>query len=392
MNAATGEAMGKPLAHMLPVNIMHFCRALRRADLPIGTDKSLLAVKVAQEVGVARREDFAQALAAALLSNPAERFIFDQIFRVFWRDPELLKRLMAMASPLLESTQQRRPQVSRRAAQALSPPTPPQAASPRMTQVTPQAFSATQVDRHRDFEDMSLAEQQACGKQLLQTVFADVRLLTRRYAPSRQVGIFDMRRMMRATVRGRDALPLYRNRQTKTPPVVLLIDISGSMATYSRIFLHFAYAMHAHYKKVETFLFGTRLWHITPMMTRGDPDEVMRRLGQQISDWEGGTRIGACLHEFGQYWATRALTSQSEVLLLTDGLDRQNTDLERDLARLRRRSRRLLWLNPLLRYDRYKPLAWGAKILHAQCDGMLAMYNLASVHDLVGTLAKKPSR
>jgi len=183
-------------------------------------------------------------------------------------------------------------------------------------------------------------------------------------------------------------MPLaFSTRRRHPPALVILCDISGSMERYSRMLLHFMHTVTSVRDRVHVFLFGTRLTNVTRTLQNRDVDVALERLGREVLDWSGGTRIRSALHEFNQHWSRRVLGQGAVVLLVTDGLDR---DVESGLAfevdRLRRSCRSLVWLNPLLRYEGFKPVASGVRILVDRVDEHRPVHNLESLADLVRSL------
>ncbi|HEX7439200.1 MAG TPA: VWA domain-containing protein, partial [Caldimonas sp.] len=165
--------------------------------------------------------------------------------------------------------------------------------------------------------------------------------------------------------------------------LVVLLDISGSMDRYARLLLHYVHGLTRRYLRVHTLTFGTRLTNITRSLKHRDPDVAMRQADAQVPDWKGGTRIASCLDEFNRRWARRLLGSNAALLLITDGLDRdEHGDLSRAAAQLRRHAHRIVWLNPLLRFDAFEPRAGGVRALLPHVDRFLPMHNLASLADL----------
>jgi uncharacterized protein with von Willebrand factor type A (vWA) domain len=204
----------------------------------------------------------------------------------------------------------------------------------------------------------------------------------------------DWRGTMRKAMRGGEMRDLSRRaRRTRWPALVALCDISGSMANYSRMLLHFLHAASnakgAGWAQVHSFTFGTRLTNVTRHLHRRDADEALRRAGEQAQDWEGGTRIGACLEAFNRDWSRRVLGQGAVVLLITDGLDRDDPDLlARQAERLHLSSRKLIWLNPLLRWDGFAPKARGARALLPHVDSFRAAHNVDSLSALALALTR----
>lgn len=199
-----------------------------------------------------------------------------------------------------------------------------------------------------------------------------------------------MRRTLRDAARrgGSDFIALARRRRRTRPPVlVVLCDISGSMAGYTRMLLRFLHALTGDRDRVHTFLFGTRLSNVTRLLRHRDPDVALAELGRRVRDWEGGTRIGPCLHDFNRDWGRRLLAQGAVVLLITDGLDRDDPGLlARETERLRGSCRSLIWLNPLLRYAEFSPEARGVRAMLPHVDDFRPVHNLASLETLAEAL------
>src|SRR6185369_2536727 len=171
------------------------------------------------------------------------------------------------------------------------------------------------------------------------------------------------------------------------PPLVVLCDISGSMSRYSRLFLHFMHSTTNDRDRVYTFVFGTRLTNITRYLRYRDVDLALDRVAEIVADWSGGTRIGKCLAEFNRLWSRRVLGQGAVVLFVSDGLDRDAASgLAREMERLHKSCRRLIWLNPLLRYDRFQPKSLGIRAILPHVDEFRPAHNLASLAELVAAL------
>jgi uncharacterized protein with von Willebrand factor type A (vWA) domain len=155
------------------------------------------------------------------------------------------------------------------------------------------------------------------------------------------------------------------------------------------MFLHFLHALTNDRDRVSVFLFGTRLTNITRELKRRDIDEAMGKVSGAVKDWSGGTRIGTSLKEFNFKWARRVLTQGAHVLLMTDGLEREDTGLlSHEMVRLRRQARRIVWLNPLLRYDGFEARAAGIRAIMPHVDEFRPVHSLDSLADLAATLAR----
>ncbi|MCA8932191.1 MAG: VWA domain-containing protein, partial [Rhodospirillaceae bacterium] len=348
-------------------------------------------------VGIGTRRDFYWTLHAALITRHDQREVFDQAFHMFWRDPDLLMRAMNLFMPQLEGeadADQR--DINRRVAEAMAPErrpgegeSPEDAKPPEIEIDARLTFSDKEVLQSRDFEQMS-ADEIAKAKRIIAAMRLPVHdLPTRRFLPDPTGPRVDGRRTLRRSMRGGgDTIELARKRrETRPPALVVLCDISGSMSQYSRMLLHFLHAVSTDRDRVHSFLFGTRLTNITRQLRDKDVDVALAKVGETVGDWSGGTRIGACLDAFNRHWSRRVLGQGAVVLLITDGLERDDTEiLAPAMDRLHRSCRRLIWLNPLLRYDAYAPKSQGARAMIGHVDEVRAAHNLDSLAGLAAAL------
>ncbi len=383
----------------LLANLMHFARTLRAAGLPVGPGKVIDAVQAVTTIGITDRRDFYWTLHAVFVNRPDQRLIFDQAFHVFWRNPELLKKMMALVLPEMrvEGEPDQGAEMARRLAEALHPNQPETGPEPEEVETEIDAvmtFSDREQLRSMDFEKMSL-EELARAKAAIARLRLPVQdVATRRFAPDRHGARADMRATMRAALRAGGLIELKRkSRRRRPPPLVVLCDISGSMSRYSRIFLHFMHTVTNDRDRVYSFVFGTRLTNITRYLRHRDVDLALERVGEVVADWSGGTRIGHAIAEFNRLWSRRLLGQGAIVLLITDGLDRDaGVGLAREMDRLRRSCRRLVWLNPLLRYEGFEPKSLGMKAMMPYADEFRPVHNLESLEALIEALSAPAPR
>jgi uncharacterized protein with von Willebrand factor type A (vWA) domain len=381
----------------LLANLMHFARTLRAAGLPVGPGKVIDAVAAVEAVGIANRSDFYWTLHAVFVNRPDQRLVFDQAFHVFWRNPDLLKKMMGLVLPELsiEGEPDRGAEMLRRLAEALHP-----GGGEREPQESEIEFDAAMTfsDRERlramDFEKMSLEELARAKAAIARLRLPVEDVPTRRFAPDRRGARADLRATLRASLRSGGLVELKRkSRRRRPPPLVVICDISGSMSRYSRIFLHFMHSVTNDRDRVHTFVFGTRLTNITRYLKYRDVDLALERVGEAVSDWSGGTRIGHCLAEFNRFWSRRVLGQGAIVVLITDGLDRDaGTGLAREMDRLHRSCRRLVWLNPLLRYEGFEPKSLGMRAMLPYVDEFRPVHNLESLEALIEALSATAPR
>ncbi len=382
----------------LAANMMHFARVLRSAGLPVGPGQVLDALGAVAAVGIGRREDFYWALNAVFVTRRDQRELFDQAFHVFWRNPRLLERVMGLVLPQLRLARaaQDMEEVSRRVAEALAG-ADAKGADREAELVTDAVMTWSEREslQRIDFEKMSAAEMEAAKRAVAAMRLPVMNVPTRRFRPDPTGWRVDMRATLRASLRGGGAaIPLrYRRRRRRPPPLVILCDISGSMARYSRMLLHFLHAITNDRDRVSTFLFGTRLTNITRHLRHRDVDVALDRVADAVEDWSGGTRIGHCLGAFNRYWSRRVLGQGAVVLLITDGLDRDAGEgLEQNMERLHKSCRRLVWLNPLLRFAGYEAKSQGARAMRPHVDELRTVHNLESLADLAAALGDLPAR
>ena len=374
---------------------MFFARTLRAAGLPIGPGRVIEALRAVETVGIGRREDFYWTLHSVFVNRQDQRPIFDQAFHVFWRNPQLLERMMAMLLPSIGAPEDadRGDEISRRLAEALKAERGDgeEGAAPEEEELEIDAamtYSARELLQRADFEKMSVAELEQAKRLIARMTLPIMDLPTRRFAPDPHGRRIDMRATLRAALRS-GGLPALRRRNPRRrhPPLVIICDISGSMSRYSRIVLHFMHAVTNDRDRVFAFLFGTRLTNITRLLRHRDVDVALDRVARSVEDWSGGTRIGHCLAEFNAKWSRRVLGQGAVVLFISDGLDRDiGEGLEYQMERLHKSCRRLIWLNPLLRYDAYEPKSMGARAIMPHIDDFRPVHNLESLADLGGVL------
>lgn len=385
--------------HMVE-NLAHFVRALRRAGLALGPGAVLRATEAAQAVDIMDRSQFYWALHAALVSRPEERELFDQAFHMFWRNPDYLERMMGMLLPSVgpEAGGQEKPPPPQRLTDAFAPDradAPAQAQEQEVEVDMRLVWSGQDTLKEIDFETMTAEEAAAAKRAIARLTLPLQDRPTRRFRPDPRGRAADMRATLRQQLRaGPGVIPLARKApRTRPPPLVALCDISGSMARYSRMLLHFLHALATARDRVHSFVFGTRLTNITRQLRDKDVDVALDKVASSVEDWDGGTRIGECLHRFNVDWSRRVLGQGAIVLLITDGLDREDGEvLAKEAERLSKSCSRLIWLNPLLRYDGFQPKARGVRALLPEVDEFRATHNLSSLEALAAALSAPAAR
>jgi uncharacterized protein with von Willebrand factor type A (vWA) domain len=365
-------------------NLLLFGRVLRRAGLDVHHSRLLDCVRALDWVGVARREDVRATLAALLVHRQEDLEPFGRAFEIFFRAPG------RNASDT--------PPFPRGERQWDSIPAPGGGApnlqferidseSPTDSERVVGAYSAAAISRSKDFADFTAAELEQAHRMLAAFPWQLGSRRTRRWQRARG-GAIDLRRVVRQSQSRGEVMDFQYRRKRKAPrPVIVIGDVSGSMERYSRVLLHFIYGLSRTAPHVESFLFSTTLTRISRRMVAPAAARELTRVIRDIQDWGGGTRIGEALRQFNTGWARRVMRHGPVVLLVSDGWDRGDpATLAREIARLRRSCRRLIWLNPLLGSADYEPLTRGMQAALPYVDDFLPAHNLSSLEQLAGHL------
>ena len=385
--------LGDARSGKLADNLVAFGRALRRAGVRTDSARMALAQQAALCVGLDQKQDLSAALEAVLISREQDRAVFRELFEAFFRDPELANKLLAQ---LLPSAQEPAPRTQKRprVAEALSPSRPPESNAeqePEQKIDFDAAMTASDAVRlqQADFNALGAAEYQ-----LVQRLAREIALpipampLRRHRAGTRGARVHWRRAIQQAARTDGELLALPRWQRIRKPlPILILIDVSGSMERYARLLLAFLHAATQSCPRRDVFAFGTDLTDLTDTFASADPDHMLALSSARIHDFAGGTRLGASLHTLRRMHARRLVGRRTVVLLITDGLDTGEPELlAQELDALKRHARALFWLNPLLRFDGYAPIARGAAVLHQKADAMLAVHNLSRLQELAQSL------
>ncbi len=381
-------------------NIVYFARTLRHAGLRVGPAAVVDAINAVLTTGIGTRDDFYWTLHAIFVSRHEDHAVFDEAFRLFWKSRELIEKILAMLSPVVAGANRKeKPRAAQsRVSDAFVDKKRQDQKSKEIPEIEFDArFTASgrDISRTKDFAQMSAEELSLARQAIDKMVLPEDRVRTRRFRPDPRGALIDPRAMMRTGLRtgGDLILPRFRSHREVHPPLVVIADISGSMSQYTRIFLHFMHALTEKRRKVHTFVFGTRLTNLTREMRHRDPDEALAESASAVADWSGGTRIGEALYEFNRLWSRRVLSQGAVVLLITDGLERDNFELlEQEMERLHKSCRSLVWLNPLLRFEGFEAKARGVRGMLPHVDQFRTVHNLDSLADLCRSLSGQPTK
>jgi uncharacterized protein with von Willebrand factor type A (vWA) domain len=375
----------------LAENIVYFARALRAAGLPVGPGAVLDALSAVETARVGTREDFYWTLHAVFVKRHEHSLLFQQAFAIFFRKRDYLKKLLASLVAKAPGTEKEPPRPgAQRVEEALFSGLRALERDRGVEIDARLTVSEREVLRRKDFAQMTAAEIAAAKAAIGRLVLSLDEVKTRRLAPARHGRLIDLRRTLRSSLKAGGAVIdlKFLGTRRKAPPLVALLDISGSMSQYTRLFLHFLHAVTDARKRVYTFLFGTRLTNVTRALRQKDPDEALASVATKVVDWSGGTRIATSLRAFNRLWARRVLTQGAIVLLITDGLERDGGDeLAFEIDRLHRSCRRLIWLNPLLRFSGFEAKARGIRAMLPHVDELRPIHNLDAMTDLVRALS-----
>ncbi|MSP51404.1 MAG: VWA domain-containing protein [Alphaproteobacteria bacterium] len=399
-NDAAAQPINADLSGRLADNVIHFGRVLRKAGMPVGPGKVIDAIRAVEAVGIRKKDDFYWALHSVFVNRYEHREIFNQAFHIVWRKPNLLAELQNVQLPALAPPDNVK-KANRRVSEAVVAERGDRDKTEQEKKEVELDASFTYSDKEvlqkADFESMSIEEQARAKDAIKRMRLPIAEVATRRFVSDARGPRIDMRRSFRSGLRfGGSLIALKRkSRRKRRPPIVILCDISGSMSNYSRMFLHFVHALTNDRDRVHTFLFGTRLTNVTRYLKQRDVDIAIAKVRDVVEDWSGGTRIGRTLREFNHVWSRRVLGQGAVVILMTDGLDRDaGAGLESEIERLHKSCRRLIWLNPLLRFKEFEAKSSGVRVIIRHVDDFRPVHNLESLADLAAALmsqSKEPS-
>jgi uncharacterized protein with von Willebrand factor type A (vWA) domain len=391
-----------PTGDRLAANLLHFVRLLRRLGFSVSATQVSDLLRALALIDVATRDDFYCVARCCLVRKPDDLALFDRAFQLFWLGREQWLLEMGMADYQRPSSLQQ--QAVHPAARASSkdrfadrylPEEETDHESPEGTDLST-TYSPWETLRRKDFAAMSDEEVQAARRWIDDLVWRlGERQTRRRVRAHKRTRFLDLSETMRRSMKHQgEIIHLAWSRPKRKPrPLVLICDISGSMERYSRLFLHFMYAMRQSSKVVESFVFGTRLTRITVALRHRNVDAALNEVSSTVVDWSGGTRIGESLRTFNYDWGRRVLRYGAAVIIISDGWDRGDTDLlGAEMARLQRSCHRLLWLNPLAGAADYQPLVRGMRAALPYVDALLPLHNLDTLEQLSVLLSALAAR
>jgi len=391
LNTGSGEKLSD--------NVLYFARVLRSAGIPIGSGRILEAIEAINKIGLADKSIFYWALHSVFVHKNEHREIFDQTFKIFWKNPRLLEKMMQLALPKLNTGTPETcdADINRRVQEAFNKDNISEdnyvdaSTEDELEFDAVMTYSESELLQGMDFEQMSSDEINKAKKVIAQMNLSIPKVKSRRFKSSSLRRKIDLRQSLKGANKFcGEYIPLrYKSRKDKNPPIIAICDISGSMSRYSRMLLHFMHVLTTLRNDVHTFLFGTRLTNVTRFLRFKDVDEALAATSSAVEDWSGGTRIGDCLKDFNFNWSRRVLGPGAIVLFITDGLDRGGgIGLSKQIKLIQKSSKRLIWLNPLLRYEEFAPKPTGVKAILPHVDEFRPIHSLESMDQLVNALSE----
>jgi uncharacterized protein with von Willebrand factor type A (vWA) domain len=376
-----------------PINLLGFARALRRSGVPMDSAKIALSLQAAMAVGLENKADLQTALSCVLISRLEDRAVFQELFDAYFKDPKVANQLLAQMLPSTEGQAQankRKPRVN-------------EALNPKRGQASHQdpkkdtefewdaAMTASDLARLRqsDFGALGAEEFKLVQRLALQIPMVLPTCITRRQTASKR-GLNWPRAFRQALQTEGEMLHLPKRGPRRRPlPLMIIVDISGSMERYARLLLAFLHQATRSYPEREVMVFGTELTRLSAVFQCADPDEMLQGVNETVRDFAAGTLLGRSLHQLQVRHPRTLVAKRSVVLLITDGLDTgESQELEAALQWLKRHCKTLCWLNPLLRFEGYEPLAKGASLLDRYADAKIAIHNLSHLEQLARALAR----
>ena len=388
--------MNKNISSRLEDSITVYGRFLRQAGYPIGSGEIMEAVKAVSYVQIEKREDFRQALKTCLLSDYKLIPLFDQLFEIYWRNPDKIENVSNILKRLNDSrvTKEKKNLIKENIEdifkKQFSETDTFNAIEDKSETVNIHLYSPFEQLKNKKFDQYTDEELEEAKHFINKKKWELPKKKLRRLKPGRIAKKLDIRNTIRNNIfPSQDFVKLsWKYPKFKERPLVVLMDISGSMNHYTRILMHFIHAVNSSGEKVEAFTFGTRLTRITQHLKKKKVNDSIEIINSLVKDWSGGTKIGETIQEFNHRWARRVLGNGAVVLVITDGWDTGNTKLlEHEFDRLRRCCHRLIWLNPNLGYQDFEPITKGVQVIMKYADDFLPIHSLKCLDDLGNVLS-----
>ena len=370
-------------------NILRFIRLLRNSGIKIGNQSSIDVLNSIKILKIGNRNEFYWALYSNLIYRNEDTEIFDQCFHLFWQNPKILQQMFNLLLPQIGT--QKAPTTNKKQLKRISDNIQKQNKDVNIEKKeeiifdSQMSWSNKSSLNTKDFEMMSLEEIHQAEKEIKKFLIKSKTQISRRWKKNDQSTKISTKYTIKKSVKNNGIIHLaFKERIKKFRPVVILIDISGSMESYSRMMLFLSHILIQQYKDIEVFTFGTKLTRITNFLKNKDIDFSLDKVGKFVNDWAAGTKITSSIKDFNFNWSRRLLTQNQTLLLITDGLERDDSqNLDFEINRLSLFANNIIWLNPLLRYKKFEPKVNSIKTILRHVDKHLPIHNLNSIKNLV---------
>jgi uncharacterized protein with von Willebrand factor type A (vWA) domain len=371
-------------------NILRFIRLLRKSGVKVGNRSSIDTLKSIKILKIGNRKEFYWALFSNLINRNEDKEIFDQCFYLFWQNPKIMEQMFNLLLPQIgnqRAPENKKEKTVKRINDLIQKPSIDKKEDQKDEVVfdAQMSWSNKSTIKSKDFEMMSLDEINIAKQEIKKLLINFNKDKTRRWNKLDNGMKISPKETIKKGLKNNGLINLvYKTRLKKNKPLVILIDISGSMESYSRIMLFFSHLLLEQHKNIEVFIFGTKLTKITKLLNNEDVDFALDKIGVSVTDWSGGTKIASSIHEFNQKWAKRTLTHNQTLLLISDGLERDDeNNLATEIKRLSMFTSDLIWLNPLLRYKDFEPKVKSIQTILKRVDRFIPIHNVNSIKHLV---------
>ncbi len=370
-------------------NILRFIRLLRNSGIKIGNQSSIDTLNSIKILKIGSRKEFYWALHSNLIYKNEDKEIFDQCFHLFWQNPKILQQMFNLLLPQIGT--QKAPTTNKKQLKRISDNIQKQnkyLEKEKKDEIifdSKMSWSNKSAFNNKDFEMMSLKEIKEAEKEIGKFLIKSKTQISRRWRRNDQSSKISTKYTIKNSVKNNGFIKLaFKERVKKFRPIVILIDISGSMESYSRIMLFFSHILMQQHKDVEIFTFGTKLTRITKFLKNKDIDDSLDKVGKFVNDWAAGTKITSSIKDFNFNWSRRILTQNQTLVLITDGLERDDSqNLDFEMNRLSLFTNNIIWLNPLLRYEKFEPKVNSIKTILRHVDKHVPIHNINSVKNLI---------
>ena len=373
-------------------NILRFIRLLRKSGVKIGNQSSMDALKSIRLLKIGNRKEFYWALHTTLINRNEDKQIFDQCFYLFWQNPKIMEQVFNLLIPQIGT--QKSPENTKKQLKRISENLGKKNIDLEKNQKdeivfdSQMSWSNKSSINSKDFEMMSSNELKEAEKVIKKLLIKSQTQLTRRWKNMDRGVKISFKNTIKKSIQNNGIIKLgYKDKIKKSKSLVILIDISGSMESYSRIMLFFSHLLMKQQNDIEVFTFGTSLTRITRLLKNKDIDFSLNKIGSFVTDWAAGTKITSSIQDFNINWSRRILTQNQSLILISDGLERdQSKNLDFEINRLSMFTKNIIWLNPLLRYEKFEPKVASIKTILKHVDRIVPIHNINSIDKLVNNI------